>query len=126
MASISICALNARGLNCPVKRTSLLDVLAIHNIDIALISETRLPRGQIPRLEDKRYRPLSHSSAINSTKGVLILARKNLVITLLDSGGDLEGRMSFVKTILCRRKIAFVAVYAPTPFESDFSYSVRV
>ena len=28
--------------------------------------------------------------------------------------------MTFVKTILCRRKIAFVAVYAPTPFESDF------
>ena len=120
MARVSFCALNARGLNSPVKRTSLLDVLANLNIDIALISETRLARGNIPRLEDKRYRLLSNSSAVNSTKGVLILVRKNLEITILESGGDLEGRMTFVKTILCRRKIAFVAVYAPTPFESDF------
>ena len=91
MARISLCAMNARGLNCSVKRTSLLDVLSNHNIDIALISETRLSRGSIPRLEDKRYHLLSHSSATNSTKGVLIMARRNFEISILDSGGRFRG-----------------------------------
>ena len=120
MASISILALNTRGLNCPTKRASLLDVLDHHNIDLALLNETHIARSRIPRLEDKRYKVLSHSSAINTAKGVLIMARRSLPLSIIESGGDVEGRITYIKTLFGKVKIVFVAIYAPTPFDPDF------
>ena len=120
MASITILALNTRGLNCPTKRASLLNVLDHHNIDLALLNETHIARSRIPRLEDKRYKVLSHSSAINTAKGVLIMARRSLPLSIIESGGDVEGRITYIKTLFGKVKIVFVAIYAPTPFDPDF------
>ena len=121
MASITILALNTRGLNCPTKRASLLDVLDHHNIDLALLNETHIARSNIPRLEDKRYKVLSHSSTPNKSKGVLIMARRNLPLSIIESGGDTEGRITFIiKTLFGKDKIVFIAIYAPTPFDADF------
>ena len=120
MSNISILALNTRGLNSPTKRASLLDVLANHNIDLALLNETRIARSHIPRLEDKRYKILSHSSATNTVKGVLIMARRSLPLSIIETGGDSEGRITYIKTLFGKVKIVFVAIYAPTPFDADF------
>ena len=102
--SLNMLTLNAQGLNCPTKRASLLDVLDNHNIQIALLSETHFLRGSTPRLEDKRFKILAQSSANSKTKGVLILARRNLALTVLGTGGDLEGRICFVKTMVGKKR----------------------
>ena len=48
------------------------------------------------------------------------MARKSLPLSIIESGGDSEGRITYIKTLFGKVKIVFVAIYAPTPFDPDF------
>uniref|UniRef100_A0A667XZT6 Endonuclease/exonuclease/phosphatase domain-containing protein n=1 Tax=Myripristis murdjan TaxID=586833 RepID=A0A667XZT6_9TELE len=119
MTRLILFSLNARGLNSPHKRVGLLDVLEREKVDIAMVSESHLLQRDIYSFHNRHYHVLSSSSTPNKTKGVLIVARRSLQFTNLGTGGDLEG-ITFIKTIIANRKIAFVSIYAPNSFDPNF------
>ena len=102
------------------KRTSFLDVLRRERVDIALVSESHLLQKDVHKLQNKHYVVKTNASALNKTKGVVIVVRRNFQVTNLGVGGDSEGRITFMKTIIENKKIAFLSIYAPNSFDPDF------
>ena len=88
------------------------DILDRERADIALISESHLLEEDVDKLNVQHYQVLSSSSAEGRSKGVVILARRNLGATVLGKGGDSAGRITYVKTQIENHKIAFMAVCA--------------
>ena len=111
---------NARGLNIPHKRVALLEVLRKEKVGVAMISESHLLEKDSLRIHNKQYHVVAHSAAANKSKGVLIIVKRNLNFTNLGTGGDTEGRVTFIKTLINNKKIAFVSVYAPNTYDAAF------
>ena len=122
MTDLNILSCNINGLNGPHKRTGFLDFLRRRKIDIVLVQESHLKEEDVHRCNNKFYEVVSHSSSDAKTKGVLILVRRTLNITILDKGCDPDGRITHIKTIVENRNIVFISVYAPcTPDPTFFS-----
>ena len=120
MGSLKMFCCNFKGLNCPNKRVACLDLLVRNNIDVAMFQETHLQRDDVNRLENHLYKVCASSSALNKTKGVIILIRKALQISIIGKGGDEDGRVAFLKCIYNERKVAFISIYAPNSYENVF------
>jgi len=105
---------NAGGLNIPHKRTSVLGLLQRKGVDVALISETHLLKADIGRLANRFYH------ANNKTRGVAIVAKRNLNIKVLDVWADLTGQITIAKVEYSNRKIALISLYAPNTFNAEF------
>ena len=56
----------------------------------------------------------------NETKGVLIVVRCNFQLTNFGVGCDLDDRITFMKTIIEKKKIALLSIHAPNSFDPDF------
>ena len=114
------------GLNEKKKQILLWEMLKEERADLAFISESHLLKEDIEgpdfmnRLKNTQYRLLSSSSAQDRTKGVMIIARRNLGASILGKGGDSDGRITYVKTEIENHKIAFMAIYAPNKYDSEF------
>ncbi len=85
-----------------------------------MVSETHLLKEDVHRVQNKDYHVLASSSYSNRSRGVLIISPRKLDVTILGSGGDSEGRITFLKTITSNIKIAFVSIYAPNCFDANF------
>lgn len=120
MTKLTVLSFNARGLNLPYKRTRFLDTLKRERVDVALVSESHLLKKDVHKLQNNNYCVKASASALNKTKGVLIIVRRNFQFTSIDVGNDIEGRITFMKTIIENKKIAFLSVYAPNKFDADF------
>ncbi len=120
MGSLNIFGCNLKGLNSPNKRAACLDLLARNNIDLAMFQETHLQRDDVNRLENHQFKVCASSSALNKTKGVIILICKALRITVIDKGDDKDGRVAYVKCIYNERKLAFINIYAPNSYDNVF------
>lgn len=120
MVSLKILTLNVWGLNSPVKRLKCLEYLKHKNVDIAFVQETHLKSVDINRVQNKLYMVAAFSSAPNKTKGVLILVRRKLNLTLRASGTDNEGRFCYVIAMLNSSKICLASIYAPNTFDINF------
>ncbi|KAG9281959.1 hypothetical protein AMEX_G541 [Astyanax mexicanus] len=116
----NIISWNVNGCNTPVKRIKCLDFLYRKGADIALIQETHLKAKDVYRLQNKYYKIISSSSSSNKTKGVLILVKRKLNITVELAGGDSDGRWCFASIILNDIKCSIVSVYAPNIFDPEF------
>ena len=107
---------NVNGLNEKEKQILFFEMLEQEKADIAFISESHLLKEDIEgpvfvdRLKNTQYRVLSSSSAQDRTKGVMIIARRNLGANILGKGGDSDGRITYVKTEIENHKIAFMAI----------------
>uniref|UniRef100_A0A3B1KG98 exodeoxyribonuclease III n=1 Tax=Astyanax mexicanus TaxID=7994 RepID=A0A3B1KG98_ASTMX len=115
----NIISCNVNGCNTPVKRIKCLDFLYRKGADIALIQETHLKAKDVYRLQNKYYKIISSSSSSNKTKGVLILVKRKLNITVELAGGDSDGRWCFASIILNDIKCSIVSVYAPNIFDPE-------
>ena len=111
MTKLTVISFNARGLNLPYKRTSFLDVLRSEGVDIALVSESHLLQKDVHKLQNNHYAVKTNASALNKTKGVVIVVRRNFQVTNLGVGCDSEGRITFMKT----RKLHFYLFTHRTP-----------
>lgn len=60
------------------------------------------------------------AAADNKTKGVLIIVRRILNISIQDRNGDNAGRITYIKTVVENRKIAFLLVYTPCSPDPTF------
>ena len=120
MSRLTLFSANVNGLNITHQRICFFDILAREHVDIAMICESHLLKKDVSMLNDSQYQLLSSSSSLTKTKGVAIIARRNLEFTNLGSGGDSAGRITFTKTKIENNKIAFLAIYAPNKFDPVF------
>lgn len=120
MNHLTILSCNVQGLNFPHKRVSLLDFLRRKKVDIAFLQESHFLQKDITRINNKYFTVLASSSYDKKTRGVMIVAKCSLNLTKLGSGWHAEGRITFVKTIIEERKVAFVSIYAPNRFDNSF------
>lgn len=120
MANLNIFCCNLKGHNNPTTRAACLDLLARNQINLAMLKETHLLKKDVSRLENHFYKVCASSSALNKTKGVIILTSKTLQITIIGKGCDKDGRVAYIKCIYNGRKVACVDIYAPNTYEDPF------
>ncbi len=117
--AINILSWNVNGLNSPVKRTKCLDYLS-KRVSIALIQESHLKSVDVHRFQNRYFKVISASSAVNKTKGVLIFIKRNSGFSIIRTGGDTEGQITYAVVSLNNTKYAFMSVYPPTECDSSF------
>lgn len=125
MDKLNVLSLNARGLNSPQKRASVLDLLYRKNIHIAFIQESHFLEADTFRFNNKHYEVVASSCFVKKSKGVLIAIRRNLSYTNLGTGGSGDGRITFCKILYNGIKIALTCVYAPNDFDKHFYDSLE-
>ena len=120
MGELTFLVWNCGGLNAPHKRASTLSLLKNKKVDIALLQETHLLRADAGRLANRFYYTIAFSAATSKTKGVAIVAKRNLPLKVLSSWADDAGRIVITKVEFHARKIALISAYAPNTFDSAF------
>lgn len=79
----------------------------------------------VNRFQNRQYKVLVSFSALNKTKGVLILTRRKLNLSLKSSGSDCENRFCYAIVTHNNSKICLASIYAPNVFNSDFFESIK-
>lgn len=120
MTTLQLASWNTNGLNGPGKRTAYLDLLSNNHIDIAFIQESHLKATDVQRFANRQYYVAASASVDSKTTGALIVLKRSMSITILDEFGSEDGRISYIKTIIAGRKLAFMSVYAPNQFDPTF------
>ena len=80
-----------------IKRYLFFEMLEEERADLAFISESHLLKKDVDKLENTQYQVLSSSSAQDRTKGVMILARRNLGASILGKGGTRTAELHMLK-----------------------------
>ena len=124
MVRLNILSWNVQGINDVKKRRGCLDILREKAVDIALLQETHLICQDVCKLNCTDFKTVAFSAAKNRTKGVIILFRSNLKISIIKKGSDQLGRIAYVKTILNGERIAFISAYAPNTYDNLFFASL--
>lgn len=120
MQSLNILSLNVNGLNSAIKRTRVLEYIYRKKVDIALIQETHLKQCDVARFQNKHYRLIASSCAINKTKGVCILLNRKISCNVNITGNDENGRLAFAHVCIFDHKLAFTSIYCPNEPDRDF------
>lgn len=120
MTALNLISVNARGLNIPHKRTTVLEFLHKENIDFAMIQKSHLLHKDVSRLANKYYHPIATSSAATKSKGVMILCKLKLKFDKIDSWADGAGRIAIAKIRMDGKNIALICAYAPNAYDSAF------
>lgn len=120
MTTLQLASWNTNGLNGPVKRAACLDLLRRNHIDIAFIQESHLKASDVQRFANRHYYVAASASVDSKTRGSLIVLKRSLSITILDKFGSVDGRISYITTIIAGRKLAFMSVYAPNQVDPIF------
>lgn len=120
MSGLNFISLNARGLNSPQKRSIVLDFLRKRNTDFAMIQESHLLPVDISRFANKMYHSIASSSATTKSKGVMVICKRNLKFTLVETWSDKEGRITIAKICINGARIALISVYAPNICDPKF------
>lgn len=112
--------LNVRGLNSPIKHTRCLEFLHHKNISVALIQETHLTATNIQRFQNKHYRVIAHSCAPIKVRGVLIIAKRNLQLVVMEDGCDNGGRFVYALLSVNCAKLLLACIYVPNVYDENF------
>ncbi len=118
MHTLNILSLNVNGLNSAVKRTRVLEYLHRKSISCALIQETHLKQSDVARFQNKYLKLFC--CALNKTKGVLILVKSKLNLTIENLGSDEKGRFVFIRCKIYNNRSALVSIYGPNETDSAF------
>lgn len=98
---LKVYSLNAKGLNVPEKRSSVLAEAHHCRANVVFLQETHFKTGSVPRLDNKCFPEAYHATCADSkTKGVSILLAKSLMFHLTDQLLDSEGRFLFLVSIV--------------------------
>ena len=117
MANYTVLSLNVRGLNSPFKRSKVLDYMRRKTVAVALLSETHLELVDIRRMQNKHYKAVASSGDGSKTKGVMILMKRKLNLTIEKISSNNSGRLAYCGVSIQGEKIAFASIYAPTIFD---------
>lgn len=114
METLNLISFNARSLNTPRKRTTVLDFCKKKNLDFAMIQESHLMQKDASRLNNKFYHSLATSSTATKCRGVMVLCKRKLKFESIGSWADDNGRIAIAKIQMDGKNIAFISAYAPT------------
>ena len=106
-------SLNTRGLQNVQKRLSVFRYLKQNKCDIAFLQETYSKAEDEQRWLQQWEGQGYFVHGTNHSKGVAILFRKNLNVTIEDKKLDSKGRFILLKTIVDDYNINLLNVYAP-------------
>lgn len=91
--------------------------------DVAFIQESHLKPADKYRLVNRHY--YTAAAALNSkSRGALVLLRRSLSLTIIETYGSEDGRIAYIKTNINDLKVALLCIYAPNQFSSDFFEAV--
>lgn len=108
---------NVQRINNHIKNMGCLDAIGRQGAHIALLQETRIIDHDINKIVNCMYKVAASSSAVNKTKGVIMLIYTNLNIQNIDKGNDEEGRIIYIKISFLGKRLALISVYAPNVYE---------
>uniref|UniRef100_A0A8C1RZA8 Endonuclease/exonuclease/phosphatase domain-containing protein n=1 Tax=Cyprinus carpio TaxID=7962 RepID=A0A8C1RZA8_CYPCA len=103
MSTFNILSWNVRGLNSQVKHT-----------------QTHLKDGDVHRLQNKYYKMLACSCALNKSKGVLILYKRSLSLYVDSMWKDDCGQFVYAATRINHTKVLLTSTYAPNVCDHQF------
>jgi exonuclease III len=111
----NILSWNMRGLNCPVKRLMVRNLLRQWRVDIVCLQETKLElisRKDVTNLWGCRYVDWCYVAASGAAGGILLMWDKRVVTRLNMEVGEYVAACSF-KNVVDNFKWAFAEVYGP-------------
>ena len=108
-----VCTWNVRGVHNPIKRRKILTCLKKDDIDVAMLQETHLDDTEHLKLQQGQFGQVFFSSFTTRSRGVAVLIRKNLPLTISDCVKDLNGRYVIIKGTLQGQNIVMMNVYFP-------------
>ncbi len=72
----------------------------------------------VHRFQNRYFKVISVSLVVNKTKGMLIVIKHNSGFSIIRTGGDTEGQITYAVVSLNNTNYAFMSVYAPTEGDS--------
>lgn len=120
MVDLNVFSWNVRGLNSPIKRTRCLQFMHHNNVDIALIQESHLKQEDVHRFQNRRFKIIVSSCANNRSKGVVILVKRSVQLTVHLTGKDTIGRFAYAIVSVSSKKILLASIYSPNDFDANF------
>lgn len=88
---INIVSWNTNSLNGHVKRAACLDYLCRHHVDVAFMQESLIKNSDIHRFANKFYYTAASESVDSKTQSSLVVLKRNLSLTLLETYGSTDG-----------------------------------
>ena len=128
--SHKLLTLNVRGLNSSRKRRQVFRWLHLQRSDIIFLQETYSSTETIKRWEAKWGGKVVASHGTTHSKGVMVLFKPKLNVTINKTLADKNGRYILAETSIDETNIVFVNIYAPNDpsqqilFLRDLSSSV--
>ena len=105
--------LNVRGLNSSRKRRQVFRWLHLQRSEIIFLQETYSSTETIKRWEAKWGGKVVASHGTTHSKGVMVLFKPNLNVTINKTLADKNGRYILAETSIDETNIVFVNIYAP-------------
>lgn len=88
--------------------------------DVVVIQESHLKQAHVTRMQNKQYMEASSSSNGSTSRGIFIMFKRTLPVTIEKSNNGKLGRIAHVRMSIYGTKIALISVYTPAVFEKDF------
>uniref|UniRef100_A0A3P8RVB9 exodeoxyribonuclease III n=1 Tax=Amphiprion percula TaxID=161767 RepID=A0A3P8RVB9_AMPPE len=110
MTKLSIASWNINGLNSQLKWSVCLDWVKMHSIDVALIQETHFKHIDKHKLANRYYYTAAAACYNSKSCGVLVLLKRSLSLSIIDCFESDDGRIAYIKTYICGKKVAFVCM----------------
>ena len=114
MAELSLVSLNCNGLNDPMKRSNIFQLLKLSNVDIVFLQETHCCSMTFAkRWEAEWGGKCFWSFGSNRSKGVAILFASHLVYSINQFQFDTDGRLISMNIVIGGNKFNLINIYAP-------------
>ena len=111
--SHKLLTLGVRGLNSSRKRRQVFRWLHLQRSDIIFLQETYSSTETIKRWEAEWGGKVVASHGTTHSKGVMVLFKPNLNVTINKTLADKNGRYILAETSIYETNIVFVNIYAP-------------
>lgn len=127
MNKLQLVSVNARGLNTDEKRLKLYEWLRDTGVDIALIQETHYVEKNILKYDSRWFGKSVHGFSDSClSKGVSILFKKDIPLSIFDSHRSIDGRKLLVNLKYEEITFSIVNVYAPNYDQQRLEFFKRL
>ena len=110
---ISIITLNVNGLNAPIKRHRLAELIQKQDLYICCLQETHFRPRDTYRLKVKGWKNIFHTNGNQKKAGVAILVSDKIDFKIKNVTRDMEGHYIMIKGSIQEEDITIINVYAP-------------
>ena len=120
--NLNIITFNVRGLNNHRKRIAIFDYLNVNNCDIAFLQETFSDEEVETKWRNDWGGKIIYLHGTKHSKGLAIMFKRNLDITVITEEKDKFGRYIYLKIKWNDRNINLINVYAPNKESEQIAF----